>query len=155
MIDGSSSPHRVQEHQSSARWWAGTSRRVTAVGATAQLTAPRISGGGAFWDRAGGTWEPNSPRCTYWGAAIALRARYQQWRWRQRGVLSPEQQQGRQAVQRCWREGILRCWSSGPQRHASCSAVTLGHHLHPQIPDQGSPVITPHVIETLIKFIRK
>jgi hypothetical protein len=48
MIDGSSSPHRVQEHRSSARWWAGTSRRVTDVGATAQLTAPRISGGGAL-----------------------------------------------------------------------------------------------------------
>jgi hypothetical protein len=64
MIDGSHSPHRTQEHQSSARWSAGTSKRVTTTGATAQRASAHIIGG-AFCDQVGGPREPNNSGLTY------------------------------------------------------------------------------------------
>jgi hypothetical protein len=61
ILDGLPSPHSPQEHRSSAHWSAGILGLATTAGDVAQLTTIRTSGGGAFWDKASGTWEPSSP----------------------------------------------------------------------------------------------
>jgi hypothetical protein len=54
MIDGSHSPHHTQDHRLSAHWSAGTTGCATAPGVIVRRATARITGGGAFCDRASG-----------------------------------------------------------------------------------------------------
>jgi hypothetical protein len=92
MIDGSHSPYRTQEHQPSARWFAGTSKCATTPGVTARRTSRRITGRGAFLDRASGPREPNGLGLACWGAIAAEELGH--WRQRQWRVPSNERHRG-------------------------------------------------------------
>jgi hypothetical protein len=120
MIDGSHSPYRTQEHQPSARWSAGTSKCATTPGVTARRTSRRITGRGAFLDRASGPREPNGLGLACWGAIVAEELGH--WRQRQWRVPSIERHRGWEDVSRCRWGGVLWGGSSSSRRQALSSA---------------------------------